>query len=783
MTLRTLFDSEQLSDEYGKKAQNLQFIIQKGFSAENGVVIPIHYYDAYMKIKAIKPEYFDIIKDMQNLLNNIWETTNQTINLPLIVRSSAYEEDSSEHSYAGIYESVSPIYTYDDFIKSLFIVWDSYNSDQAIQYRNDAGQLNSGIAILIQHWVDADLKGVAFSCDPRTGENRVLVEIIDKNNSSDMARRYYVTDTGIMCDNIEFDNTILTEKERNVILIVCEFTQKIKAVMDTHVDIEWLWSNELSIVQVRPITANSVPDNDNTYFLPPSDRTTCCLLDRYSQPATLAYLSLLSHWQERVYLDMHSNTLGRDICTKPLLFYYNRVYWNLDYQKHYYDTTYNNLDDIRINDSKLYKLIINGADNWYSRLPEYQEHLEKIDFSNFGILSKSNLKQQLSDILSLFCDGIGIDHYQMLGMANVCYEILQKTLDSIPENKYKATELLNSKQTNQTVESNNKLFEIAKYICCDPLYHDLFIEKTPQDILLLIENNALYEPLKNHIMSFLKIHGHRGTGCDDLYSPHWAEAPVLLVQLLKQYCNIIMSKPTREEPSQKTNALDLIHSHPELGEIIEIASKYMNLREDQRYYFDKSWIILRKLFLEIGRRMKQNEEIESAENIFFFLYSEILSWFDTEDKNSQIAKIKRRKKSFQQSKKFVPPYFIKNGEILKVQKQGKHRSYKVTVVSSGYAVGKPRYVDSIENLSDVQPGEILIVPTFHPSWTPILNLVGGIVMSYGNILSHGAVVAREYGIPVVIYNGSTENIFREEHILEVDAIKGRLRVGEAYKEL
>ncbi len=367
-------------------------------------------------------------------------------------------------------------------------------------------------------------------------------------------------------------------------------------------------------------------------------------------------------------------------------------------------------------------------------------------------------------------------------MANICYEILQKTLDSIPENKYKATELLNSKQTNQTVESNNQLFEIAKHICRDPLYHILFFEKTPEDILLLIEGNPLYESLKNHIMNFLKIHGHRGTGCDDLYSPHWAEAPALLVQLLKQYCNIIMSNSAREEPLQKTNALGLTHSHPEMNEIIELASKYMNLREDQRYYFDKSWIILRKLFLEIGIRMKQNEEIESAEDVFFFSFSELLSWFDIENKSSQIVKIKRRKKDFQQSQKLVPPYFIKNGDILQVQKQGKHKSYKVTVVSSGYAVGKPRYVDSIENLSDVKLGEILVVPTFHPSWTPILNLVGGIVMNYGNILSHGAVVAREYGIPVVIYNGSTESLFQEEEILEVDAINGRLRIGTVYKE-
>lgn len=85
-------------------------------------------------------------------------------------------------------------------------------------------------------------------------------------------------------------------------------------------------------------------------------------------------------------------------------------------------------------------------------------------------------------------------------------------------------------------------------------------------------------------------------------------------------------------------------------------------------------------------------------------------------------------------------------------------------------------VEHIGDLNKVKQGDILIVPMFHPSWTPILSKVGGIVMNYGNILSHGAVVAREYGIPVVVFNGVAKQHLPDNCWIEVDGSAGRIRV-------
>ena len=92
------------------------------------------------------------------------------------------------------------------------------------------------------------------------------------------------------------------------------------------------------------------------------------------------------------------------------------------------------------------------------------------------------------------------------------------------------------------------------------------------------------------------------------------------------------------------------------------------------------------------------------------------------------------------------------------------------------AVGQVRIISDVKDLSDIQDGEIAVVSTFHPSWTPILGIVSGLVMNYGNILSHGAIVAREYRIPVVIFNDAATSIFENGQWIEINGETGRIRV-------
>ena len=85
-------------------------------------------------------------------------------------------------------------------------------------------------------------------------------------------------------------------------------------------------------------------------------------------------------------------------------------------------------------------------------------------------------------------------------------------------------------------------------------------------------------------------------------------------------------------------------------------------------------------------------------------------------------------------------------------------------------------LDTLEDIGDLEKTDIGVVKTFHPSWTPILKVISGLIMNYGNMLSHGAVVAREYGIPVVVFNGETSKVFRNGDKVEINGTNGRIKV-------
>ena len=78
-------------------------------------------------------------------------------------------------------------------------------------------------------------------------------------------------------------------------------------------------------------------------------------------------------------------------------------------------------------------------------------------------------------------------------------------------------------------------------------------------------------------------------------------------------------------------------------------------------------------------------------------------------------------------------------------------------VSPGMVTGKARVLKSLQQKPQIQPGEILVVPTTDPGWTPLFGIIKGLVMEVGGILSHGSIIAREFGIPAVtsIANATT----------------------------
>ncbi|HEX9093659.1 MAG TPA: PEP-utilizing enzyme, partial [Coriobacteriia bacterium] len=96
--------------------------------------------------------------------------------------------------------------------------------------------------------------------------------------------------------------------------------------------------------------------------------------------------------------------------------------------------------------------------------------------------------------------------------------------------------------------------------------------------------------------------------------------------------------------------------------------------------------------------------------------------------------------------------------------------------SSGIARGRARVFLSAETDEEVLPGEILVAPFTDPGWTPYFVPAAGIVMDLGGLLSHGSIIAREYGIPAVVNVGPATRIVSTGDLIEVDGNTGEVRI-------
>ncbi|QUI21862.1 hypothetical protein HZI73_05910 [Vallitalea pronyensis] len=774
----------------GTKAYQISRLLKLGYHVCSGYVITTDLFIAYCKYNQIKvnddklPEKilrgkFDgvLIKKLQAIFEEL-----SVITGAIIVRSSALEEDGLSTSYAGIFESVMHVKSDEDMILAIKKVWASYYSPIAKQYAHDVERHIPAMSVLIQCMIDCVKSGVTFTRHPITRQNEVVTEACWGNNQGITGgdEKDYVTPAKGMTKH----QKVLTKREQKRIKII---SKQLELDFLYPCDFEWgIKDGILWIFQVRPI---SRCNEGNVYGKVSIDNLNCILLDRYAQPATVCYLSLLESWQNRVYLSIYNNHHGLDFDEQPLCFLHNRVYWNVHYQKKYFEDDGKNRFLKRI---QFYRIACNGYKSWYRRLQTYNKKITHYMHKIHHTHHDHDLLALLEDVIDNFCVFIGIDHFRFLGLAQILYDDLEKTCLHHDYDKHQIAQLI-GKQTNgnKTVLANNELLELTRLIHDHDKLNLFFSQNTAEEILQEIQHNQAYAYILSRFNAFILKHGHRGTECDDLYYTHWVEEPSKVVALMKQLIrNDILCQTDDDQhidPEQiKRNLIKTISKqHKGIGKLwyghklkkrITLTGEYMCLRENQRYYFDKSWLLIRQILLKISKYYRAKGVIQNSEDIFHMKIDEIKEGILYPNYLMNKDIINTRRDNYEQAKKDKPPYIIKNSVHVSVQKTGNFKSYKVMGISGGKAVGKIKIINSLDDLGQVERGDIGVVKTFHPSWTPILKIANGLIMNYGNMLSHGAVVAREYGIPVVVFNDDATTVFHNGEWVEINGTTGRIKL-------
>jgi len=184
----------------------------------------------------------------------------------------------------------------------------------------------------------------------------------------------------------------------------------------------------------------------------------------------------------------------------------------------------------------------------------------------------------------------------------------------------------------------------------------------------------------------------------------------------------------------------------------------------------------RRLLLELGERMARAGKLEQRDDVFFLTLEELepvrtgVATFDAP------SVIRARREEYRKNQTLQPPPVV-IGKFDPAQSVLPPVDPHATVlsglaVSPGVVIGRARVILSADTKEKVLPGEILVAPYTDPGWTPLFLTAAGLVVDLGGQLSHGSVVAREYGLPAVVNVRSATQIIRTGQLLQVDGNQG-----------
>lgn len=277
---------------------------------------------------------------------------------------------------------------------------------------------------------------------------------------------------------------------------------------------------------------------------------------------------------------------------------------------------------------------------------------------------------------------------------------------------------------------------------------------------------------------FMKNHGHRSAS-REIAEERWVESPEIVIGFVRAQLHMPENSPdpieleARAEARRveaESDALRLASKgiagpvkRALLSQVIGKTQTFTRYREDQRYHLDYLLAHCRQLILEMGRRLSKESVIDKAEDVFFLEADELFDQARSPHPRKDLeAAIAARIDDWQVWKDRLPATYLfddieTEGEIAEGRPEaGEETGPAEEGVLSGLGAsrgegrGHVRVIRKIEELDAVAPGDILVSETIDPGWTSVFPMLGGVVTETGGILSHGALLAREYGIPAVM---------------------------------
>ena len=346
---------------------------------------------------------------------------------------------------------------------------------------------------------------------------------------------------------------------------------------------------------------------------------------------------------------------------------------------------------------------------------------------------------------------------------------------------------------NPTTEMDLALWSLAASLREDPSSRAALLERAPVDLSLAYRNGSLPPQLQSGLAAFLARYGFRAIGEIDIGVPRWSEDPTHLLGALANYLRLgndsealapdVQFARGRQQAQNMVSQLIARMRGPRrllLHVVLRRLRQLIGSREAPKFHIIRLLATpARELLLATGAELAVQGRLAAADDIFFLRLDEARAAAAGEDMRATVA-IRRAEFDRERTRRHIPRVLLSDGTDAEAALvvRGEGGDLRGSPASPGVVTGRARVIMDPRG-AHLEPGEILIAPSTDPGWTPLFLTAGGLVMEMGGMMSHGAVVAREYGIPAVVgVHGATERITTGEAVT-VDGFAGTVMAAEA----
>jgi pyruvate,water dikinase len=730
---------------------------------------------------------------------------------PVAVRSSGVAEDLAGQSFAGQYESVLNVSGLDDVVTAIRTCWASGFSERVALYRGD-GQASSDVGVLVQRMVAADAAGVAFSCNPVTGDSdEVLISAVVGLGERLMSGEQTADEWLVRDDAAQVTATAEasgpTAIDAKQALEVAALAERTAEHYGKPQDIEWAYANgELFLLQARPITTLSSVVREQIPIpieVPTQFSTRDASVERpWTKLQTTLFLPVFSDVSRYVF----QFTTGATPFARSIGGW---VYMTMPRPGGAEQLAKLEEIAVKISNDEPRKLVDRWNAEWK---PDFRSRLAVLRQIDPVEIDNDTLLAHIRSMVGFFRELHEV-YFQCTGAAIVLLAELGAVAKELLGWTPAQTLRLRLGLQGDHMAVAIGIGDLARMAADRPAVREI-IERGDEDAGAQLRRTdpEFFRALYN----FREDHCHRTIGFD-LTEPTLAEQPAVLLNLIRAQ----LDEPfdVDRERAALRGRLDAALAEAEPGleaagpegrrrfeEALAGSDYAAPVRDEKVYYAVSLWALLRYSLLELGGRLTTAGLINESHDVLHLDLDTTLNGLGNGTDLREEVRIGRGQYTWATAHP-GPPFYgppptppvedpdepepsegvlhvVKLAEWSMSLWGGGPEGEAVAGVMRGLAASAGRYTGPVRVIHDVtefdklRRGDVLVCPETTAQWAVLFPSVGALITDKGSILSHPAIISREYGVPAVLATGNATSTLVDGQVVTVDGAAGTVRVVE-----